>query len=88
MRIARGKLEWLIMLGSPTMLGLTPDKDALAMVEKGWLHFNKPKKLNGAVCITADGLRVLADAMDAGLVETALDRMKAYRALQAEKENA
>ena len=88
MRIARGKLEWLILLGSPTMLGLTPDKDAFALVESGLLRLDRASKTSGSVCITAAGLRVLADAMDAGLVSSAIDHMKAHRARRAEKETA
>lgn len=67
------QLRTLIVLASPTCIMLTSDKSSRAMVKSGLLQ-----ERNGgeATCITAAGLRALADAMEAGRVETALEAMK------------
>lgn len=55
---------------------IVPDQSALGLVAKGLLRQDD----GGACCITAAGLRVLADEMEAGRVADALQRMAANTA--------
>jgi hypothetical protein len=71
-RVGKNQLEILVALGLPTMTLLVPGPETRGMVKKGLLKESKPR---GSVCITARGLRTLADEMDAGRVDDALQRM-------------
>lgn len=88
MRIGKDQLETLIALGSPTCLLLTTSgRGTAGLVKKGLLREREPGR---ACCITPAGLRVLADEMEAGRVEDALERIKkevaARKAKMAERE--
>lgn len=74
MRIGDRQLETLVALGSPTMTLLAPGPETRSMVKNGLLRQRAPNE--GAVCITAAGLRKMADEMDAGRVADALTRME------------
>lgn len=74
MRVGKNQIRTLVMLGSPTMCLLVPCPDARAMVKRGLLRQREPG--NGSVCISPLGLRVLADEMEAGRVDDALERMR------------
>lgn len=67
-RVGPHQLRTLMMIGSPTMRLLTPDRSATALVRRGLCRQCE----SGAVCITPAGLRVLADEMEAGRVDDAL----------------
>lgn len=72
-RVGINQLQVLIVLGSPTMLMPVPGKAEAALVRRGFLRADA----HGCVCITAAGLRLLADEMDAGRVKNALELMAA-----------
>lgn len=72
-RIGPHQLRTLVMLASPTMIMPAPDAGARAMVRRGLLRLRPD---GSSVCIAAAGLRALADAMEAGRVESALDAMR------------
>jgi hypothetical protein len=63
----------LVVLASPTTTLLVPSKSEAGMVRRGLL---RERDAGGAVCITASGLRALADAMDDGRVDDALERIR------------
>ncbi len=73
MRIGKNQLEMLVALGSPTVALLVPGKSEAGMVKRGLLRERAPGK---SVCITPFGLRVLADEMESGRVDDALERMR------------
>jgi hypothetical protein len=73
-RVGKNQIRTLIVLGSPTTCLLVPGPDSLAMVKRGLLRQREPGK--GSVCISPLGLRVLADEMEAGRVDDALERMR------------
>ncbi len=73
MRIGKNQLETLIALGSPTRLLLVPGRAEKGLVVKGLLREREPGK---ACCISPAGLRVLADEMEAGRVDDALEAMR------------
>lgn len=75
MRLGSNQLQVLVALGSPTMTLLVPGPECASMVKGGLLR--RHRGTDGAVCITAAGLRKLADEMDAGRVTDALTRMEA-----------
>ncbi len=75
MHVGRKQLETLVMLGSPTMSMVVPGKTERGLIERGLL---KVGESGGFACITPAGLRVLADAMEAGKVADALERIKRY----------
>lgn len=52
---------------------IVPCKTALSLVRRGLL---KTAEGGGFACITPAGLRALAEAMEAGLVEDALERIR------------
>ncbi|WCS27833.1 hypothetical protein LOK46_13715 [Methylobacterium sp. NMS14P] len=79
-RLGQKQLESLLSVASPTMLMLTPGKVERGLVAAGLL-VERPKfgpalpgkPLCGAVGISAAGLRRLADEIDAGRVQNALE---------------
>lgn len=73
MRIGKRQLETLVALGSPTCAMIVPDKCAVSLVARGLL---KVSESGGFACITASGLRVLAEEMEAGRVDNALERIR------------
>lgn len=73
MRVGRDQLQILVMLGSPTMSLVVPDRAARALIKRGML---RASDTGGFACITPLGLRVLADEMEAGHVDDVLSRMK------------
>lgn len=73
MRIGKHQLRTLIMLGSPGCLLLTPGRSEQGMVARGLLRERAPGK---ACCITPAGLRALADEMEAGRVDDALEQIR------------
>lgn len=72
-RVGKNQLQILIMLGSPATLLLAPDRLVRGMVSRGLLRERAPGK---ACCITPAGLRRLADEMQAGRVDDALEAMR------------
>jgi hypothetical protein len=78
MRIGKDQLKMLVMLGTPTRSLITPGKSERGMIAKGLLRQDD----GGACCITPAGLRVLADEIEAGRVDDALERMKAEAELR------
>lgn len=69
-RVGDQQLELLITMGCPATVLVTSDAGVRRMVERGLLT-------EGPGCrITSTGLRALADAMDAGRVDAALERMR------------
>ncbi len=76
MRIGIHQLRLLIMTGSPTCILLTPDRSSDGLVKRGLLR----KREDGACSVTPAGLRALADEMEAGRVEDALELMRKDRA--------
>lgn len=74
MRIGHNQLRVLVMLGSPTMSLFVPGKECASLIRNGLLQVSPT---GGVACITAAGLRALADEMDKGRVASALERMKA-----------
>ena len=73
MRIGQQQLRLLIMTASPTRILLTTDKVSDSLVRRGLLRETDRSK---ACCITPAGLRALADEMEAGRVDDALERMR------------
>ena len=73
-RIGKQQLQTLIVLASPTCVLLTPGRSERGLVERGLLREREPG--GGSCCITPAGLRALADAMDQGLVDDALEAMR------------
>ena len=66
MRIGDRQLRMLIVMASPGRTLVVGDRESAAMERRGWL---KSEHGDGdLLTITADGLRALADAMDAGRV--------------------
>lgn len=63
----------LVVLGSPTRAMVVPDATAKSLVARGLLREREP---DGMVCITPAGLRALADEMEAGRVDDALDAIR------------
>ena len=61
----------LMMLASPTMGMMTPDAVSRRLVEIGLL-----KDEGGLIRIAPAGLRALADEMESGRVEAAIEAMK------------
>ena len=73
MRIGKNQLQLLVTLGSPAVLMLAPSKEARGLVKRGLLREREGGK---ACCITPAGLRALADEMEAGRVDDALEAMR------------
>ena len=71
MRIGSNQLNRLILLGSPTRAFLVPDEVSRSLIKRGLVSDE-----SGLIRITPAGLRALADEMDAGRVETAIEAME------------
>lgn len=72
MRIGKDQLATLIMLATPTRVQITSGgRSEAGLVKRGLLREEKH-----GLCITPEGLRLLADEMEAGRVHDALDRMR------------
>jgi hypothetical protein len=86
MRIGDNQLQVLVMLGRPTMSMVVPGRECRSLIKNGLLQVSPS---GGFACITATGLRALADEMDKGRVASALERIKAdalkRRAAMAQK---
>lgn len=74
MRIGDNQLRVLVMLGSPTVSLVVPGKECGSLIKNGLLQVSPT---GGFACITASGLRALADEMDKGRVASALENIKA-----------
>ena len=72
-RIGSRQLQTLVMLGSPTMSMVVPGKTERTLISRGLLRCHEN---GGFACITPSGLRVLADEMESGRVDDALERMR------------
>jgi hypothetical protein len=81
-RVGINQLRTLIMTASPGRVLLTPSAGDRALVQRGLLREREP---GGACCITPAGLRALADAMEAGRVDDALEAMLKEVAARAAK---
>jgi len=73
MRIGQRQLRILIMIASPTRVLITIDRVSAALVKRGLIRELVP---GGACCITPAGLRLLADEMEAGRVDDALEAIR------------
>jgi hypothetical protein len=67
------QLDLLRKLCSLTRVLITPDKVSASLVRRGLLRETPD---GAALCISPDGLRAIADAMEAGRVYDAIDKMK------------
>jgi hypothetical protein len=74
--LGKNQREKLTVLGCPTTAQIVPCKVALSLVKRGLLRMHK----GGFACITPAGLRVLADELEAGRVEGAIEWAKRERA--------
>lgn len=74
MKLGWRQLAELSMCASPATLLLTPDKVTRSLVARGLMRQREKDK--GAACITAAGLRTLANAMDAGVLDDALEHWR------------
>ena len=72
-RLGKHQLQMLIMLASPTCVLLTPGRSEAGLVKRGLLKEREPGR---ACTITPAGLRALAEAMEAGLIEDAIELMR------------
>jgi hypothetical protein len=68
MRLGRRQTELLRQLANPWLHLIVPDKIALSLARRGFLAA-RSKSGDGFYSITPDGLRVVADLMDAGAIE-------------------
>lgn len=66
------QIERLVTLACPAWLLVTPLRRDQALVRRGLLRADD----GGRLCITPAGLRALADAMEAGRVQDAIERVK------------
>jgi hypothetical protein len=73
MRLGRNQLRTLVVLGSPTMSLVVPGKAERAMIKRGLLRCADS---GGFACITPLGLRVLANEMEAGRIDDAVERIR------------
>ena len=73
MRIGKNQLRTLVILGSPSMSMVVPGKTERAMIARGLL---KCDEKGGFACITPLGLRILADEMEAGRIDDAIERIR------------
>ena len=71
MKIGKDQLATLIMLATPTRVQVIGGRSEAGLVRRGLL-----RERNHGLCITPDGLRALADEMESGRVDDALDRMR------------
>lgn len=75
-RVGHDQLRILMMTASPFSILVTEDRASRGLVKRGLLSQGR----HGGMTITADGLRVLADQMDAGAVADKLAELKAEHA--------
>jgi hypothetical protein len=80
--MAFDKLCQLIGMASPTSRLITPDKNTTALIAGGLIAED-----NQGFAITANGLRSLADQMEAGHVKRAIDRLKREHRERAAKKS-
>jgi hypothetical protein len=73
LRIGKNQLQTLVMLGSPTMSLVVPGRECRALIQNGLL---RTSETGGFACITPKGLRALADEMEAGRVDGALENIR------------
>ena len=73
-RLGINQLRMLTLLGSPATLLLVGDAVSDSLVKRGLARQDKVRR---GVVVTPDGLRRLADEMEAGRVKDALRRMRA-----------
>jgi hypothetical protein len=66
------QLDLLRKLCSLTRVLVTPDKVSASLVRRGLLRETRD---GAALCISPDGLRAIADAMEAGRVYDAIAKM-------------
>ena len=71
MALGINQTRMLIMLASPTTALVTPDAVSRSLIKRGLVSDE-----SGLIRITPAGLRALADEMDAGRVETAIEAME------------
>lgn len=76
-RIGKKQLRTLMSLGAPHMVLITPDKVSESLVRRGLLKHDSHVPESKACRITPDGLRVLADEMEAGRVDDLIESLKA-----------
>ena len=72
-RLGKHQLDLLMKLCSLTRVLITPDKVSASLVKRGLL---RETKSGGAICISPNGLRAVAAAIEAGHVYDAIERMK------------
>jgi hypothetical protein len=72
MRVGKNQIDILVVLASPMYLAV-PGPECKGLIARGLLREREP---GGYACITPLGLRVLADEMEAGRVNDALERMR------------
>lgn len=75
MRLGKNQLERLAALGSPSTAQIVGCKITRSLQKRGLLRANN----DAFFCITPAGLRVLADEMESGRVEGALEWAKRER---------
>ena len=71
MALGINQTRMLLMLASPATALVTPDAVSRRLIKRGLLADE-----GSAIRITPAGLRALADEMEAGRVETAIEAMK------------
>lgn len=81
MHLGKKQRETLAALASPGLAMIVPDKVATSLVKKGLLRTGES---GGFACITPKGLRLLADELESGRVEGALE----WAAREREKNRA
>jgi len=74
-RLSRRQTDRLVSIACPGVILLTPRKRDFRLVELGYARQSPA----GAMCITAACLRRLADEMDAGRLDDALEAMRKQR---------
>lgn len=68
MRLGKNQLERLLGLAQPGMMLVVGDRLSHSLVKRGLLAPRDPKNIDAFHGITPAGLRVLADAFEAGLL--------------------
>lgn len=75
-KVGKRELNQLATCGVPTTILLNPDRTTDRLVQKGLLRVGDVSK---AVCITPDGLRALASAIESGALQDGLDLARQQR---------
>lgn len=86
-RIGKNQLSILITMASPTRLLMTGGKQAEVMAARGLLREHRQGE-GVTYRIAPDGLRALADEMEAGRVDDAIERMRAEAAKTTKERGA